>query len=456
MIRPRLTDHYGISAAQKDLSFAIPFLDEDLPLYVDPFLLWKSPSQQDNALHVTIVDAINGLGKLWLDGKRQQAVEQIVRASECPEVGFGQSRTRKGKPIGNTEGKRILQLFERIPQVRDRGLRRIETLQLLVPGVGKDRISDFSCSFIKSFLIDYTIDQCLRLGVPLQKGCSVELYDVRKQSFISAPDLQLPANPQTGEPVLLVPKRWLRFIPWINFDDYFAQHVPQDDALKAVAKLGHVEVLDFNRDHYDAVERYLAAKERSPEDCKNDPLFSQIPVSSAKAKLGELMKLPTGITDKADKRYEDLIVAMMASFLYPDCDFATDQARTDSGVSIRDLIFYNNRSHPFLRDIFDNYESRQLVFEMKNVRAIEREHINQLNRYLSGAFGRFGVLVTRNPLPRAMLANTVDLWSGQRKAIIAVTDQDVEQMVDLFETRQRPPIDVVKKKYFELEQRLPK
>jgi hypothetical protein len=456
MIRPRLTDYYGIPAVQKELSFAVPFLDEDLPLYVDPFLLWKSPSQQDNSLHVAIVDSINALGRMWLEGGRKEAIDAIIRASECGEVGLGQSRTREGKPLGKHESEQILQLFERIPQIHDHGLGRLEVLQLTSTGVGKDRISDFTCSFIKSFLIDYTIDQCDKLKIPRQKGCAVQVFSLKTKRFDNETDLTLPVNPETGKPILLVPKRWLRFIPWINFDDYFAQYVPQDDTLKGVEKLGHVEVLDFNRQHYDAVERYIEARVRSAADCKNDPLFSQIPISSAKAKLDELQKLRTGISEKADKRYEDLLVTMLSSFLYPDCDFATDQARTDSGVSIRDLIFYNNRSHEFLRDIFDTYDSRQLVFELKNVKAIEREHINQLNRYIAGSFGRFGVLVTRNALPRAMFKNTVDLWSGQRKAIISLTDQDIEQMVDVFESKQRPPLDVVKKKYFEFEKALPK
>jgi len=456
MIRPRLTDYYGIVAVQKELSFAIPFLDEDLPLYVDPFLLWKSPSQQDNSLHVAIVDSINALGRMWLDGKKGHAIDQIIRASECAEVGLGQSRTRVGKPLGKDEAEQILQVFERIPQIRDHGLNRLEVLQLTVSGIGKDRVSDFACSFVKSFLIDYTIDQCNKLSIPRQKSCDVAVFSLKTRRFDIESNLELPANPETGQPILLVPKRWLRFAPWINFDDYFGDYVPQDDTLKGVENLGHVEVLDFNRQHYDAIERYVGLKVRSAADCKNDPLFSQIPISLAKAKFGELQKLPTGISEKADKRYEDLIVSMLASFLYPDCDFATDQTRTDSGVTIRDLIFYNNRSHEFLRDIFDTYDSRQLVFELKNVKAIEREHINQLNRYVAGNFGRFGVLVTRNPLPRAMFKNTVDLWSGQRKAIISLTDQDIEQMVDVFESKQRSPLDVVKKKYFEFEKALPK
>ena len=51
LVRPRLNDYHGILMLQDKVDFAIPFLDEDIPLYVDPFLLWKSPSQMDNGLH---------------------------------------------------------------------------------------------------------------------------------------------------------------------------------------------------------------------------------------------------------------------------------------------------------------------------------------------------------------------------------------------------------------------
>ena len=41
LINPRLTDYYGIAAPQASLDFAIPFLNEDIPLCPDPFLLWR-------------------------------------------------------------------------------------------------------------------------------------------------------------------------------------------------------------------------------------------------------------------------------------------------------------------------------------------------------------------------------------------------------------------------------
>ena len=68
LIRPRLTDYYGIYLPQAELNFAIPFLEEDIPLYVDPFLLWKSPSYQDRALHNSILNSFNHLGYLAKKG----------------------------------------------------------------------------------------------------------------------------------------------------------------------------------------------------------------------------------------------------------------------------------------------------------------------------------------------------------------------------------------------------
>lgn len=41
LIRPRITDYHNILTCQSETDFAIPFLDEDIPLYVDPFLLWR-------------------------------------------------------------------------------------------------------------------------------------------------------------------------------------------------------------------------------------------------------------------------------------------------------------------------------------------------------------------------------------------------------------------------------
>src|SRR3990172_339963 len=114
LIRPRLTDYYGVSQPQSKLNFAIPFFAEDSLLYVDPFLLWKSPSQQDQALHTSVVNSFNHLGFLLKKDKRTEAIDTLILASECPEVGMGHSKTRKGKRLGAKRAQEVLSLFEAV------------------------------------------------------------------------------------------------------------------------------------------------------------------------------------------------------------------------------------------------------------------------------------------------------------------------------------------------------
>lgn len=455
LIRPRLTDCYGVFAAQADLDFAIPFLDEDIPLYLDPFMLWRSPSQQDQAMHTGLINAFNHLGVLASQGKKSEAIETLIIASECDEVGLGTSLNRKGKRIGQDKASEIIDLFETIPQYQKYGFRHFEEIQFFVEGISKDRISDISCNFLKSFLIDFTIDQCEKHHIPT-KPCNIRhKYEYRENKFIPEDSVDLPVNPENSAPIILVPKRWLRFVPWINYDEYFEKHCPQDEVSHKPEELTRVKVLNFNRQNYGVIEEYIKEKERSFEDCKNDPLFSQIPVTSAKRVFAQIKKLPTGLTDGADKEYEKLVGRLLPSLLYPNLDFAQEQARTSDGVSIRDLIFYNTRSTPLLEELMDDYESRQITFEMKNVAAIERIHVDQINRYLTEDLGKFGVFVTRNPLKKAEFNRTVNLWAGQRKVVITLTDADLEQMVEVFESKQRNPLDILNKKYVEFRRACP-
>ncbi len=455
IIRPRLTDYYNIPITQEEVDFAIPLLEEDIPLYIDPFLLWKSPSLQDNSLHTAVTNSFNHLGWLLSKGRESNAIEILIECSECSEVGLGSSKDKKGLKIGDKSARDILSLFLDIPQLNKSGFNHFEEIQMFVQGIAKDRISDITASFIKSFLIDFTLENAERYSIPLFKTESLKVYDYKTNKF-KEELLFLPQNPENGTPIILVPKRWLRYVPWINYEEYFESYYIKniDDKIEK-GELGRVKILNFNRQNYDMVQTYVVAKERVQADCINDPLFKQIPIISAKRSLTALNKLPEGKTNNADKTYEKIIAQLMASLLYPHLDFADVQSRIDSGSQIRDLIFYNNRSYPFLADIYNEYDSKQIVIEIKNVGEIEREHINQLNRYMTEPFGRFGIIITRNKIKKSMEKNLIDLWSGQRRCIITLTDEEIEMMVNIFEEKQRLPIEVIKMRYIEFQRKCP-
>lgn len=446
IIRPRLNDFYNLSLTQQEVDFAIPFLEEDIPLYVDPFLLWKSPSQQDNGLHVLLIDTFNRLGNLYLEDKNK-AINILKKVSECNEVGLGESKTKQGLSISNEFADKILSTFKDIPQINQHGFFHLEEVQLLIEGFSKDRISDISCNFIKSFLTDYTIQQTETYNIPKVKT-KISLLDYKKAEFIEE-SLELPINPNSKTPILLVPKRWLRFVPWINFDNYYKDYISTTDKLLSGKPIDRIKILEFNRKNYDQVQSYIKRKQLSQNDCRNDPLFTQIPILSSKRKLSSILSLSTGKTNNADKEYENNLCQFLASALYPELDFAQAQSRTVSGVLIRDLIFYNNTSHPLLKELSEDYASRQLVFELKNVKELNNDHIDQLNRYLNNQFGRFGIIFTRNKPPQKVFKNTIDLWSGQRKCILILDDEDLKLMAQIYEDKQRKPIDVINKKFRE-------
>ena len=330
LIRPRLTDYYGILAPQANLDFAIPFFDEDVPLYVDPFLLWRSPSQQDQTLHTGLINAFNHLGYLAKRGEENQAIDNLIAASECDEVGLGSSAKRRGKRIGRDKAQEILNLFKRSPQYFQSGFHHFEEIQFFVDGVSRDEISDITCSFLKSFLIDFTIDQCEKLGIPTQASSVPSVYNYRKNKFELQINLPLPVNPVDGKPLILVPKRWLKFVPWLNYEEYFEKYCPQDDISHKPEELTKVAVLNLNREHFGTIDYYIKAKERTSADCHNDPLFSQIPVLSARRKLQTVLRLPPGKTNDADKEYEEAIGQLLPSLFYPDLDFSQNSGENRS------------------------------------------------------------------------------------------------------------------------------
>lgn len=447
IIRPRIVDYYGIPVTQEKVSFAIPFLDEDIPLYLDPFLLWRSVSQQDIGLHSILLTLFNQLGNMYRNGNKE-SVEILIQLSECNEAGLGTSLKKKGKRISIGKSIEILELFKNIPQINNYGFMHIGSIQLLIKDISKDRISDIACNLLKSFIIDYTQAECMKYKIPMGKNY-IELFDGKK---LKNETVNLPYNPNNEEPILFIPKRWLRYTPWLNYDDYFKNSYIKEGEEKSINK---VDVLNYNRNNYGMVETYISIRERIQSDCINDPLFKQIPIISAKRIFNKINKLPTGKTNNADKQFEDYTARLLSSLMYPHLDFAQEQSRTDSGTQIRDLIFYNNCSTPFLRDLYEDYECKQIVFEMKNVHEINRDHINQLNRYLSQQFGRFGIIVTRNQPKKSILKNTIDLWSGQRRCILCITDEELELMVNVYESKQRDPIEVIKKKYVEFIRKCP-
>ncbi|PKQ37241.1 MAG: hypothetical protein CVT59_08350 [Actinobacteria bacterium HGW-Actinobacteria-1] len=455
---PRLIDVFGAEFTQEDVGFAVPKLHEDIPLYVDPFLLWVSGDPEYQSLHARVLDFFRLVSGHVRNGDAVSAAQLLAGCHEPQAMGLGYTASsRRGNNIGPGLIASILAAHEAIPQLLDGGIRHLEEMQLVVPKFAEDRLSDTASSIVKDFFIDYTHRQCKAHGIPTRKVRLGNIYSPKHKMWVPAPEAQLPFNPVDDTPILLVPLDLLRHLPWINYEHYYRSSFSTRvlPPSKRDARVAKEAVLQFNARNYVEVERYVTERERLGAQCKPDPLFQPLSLSVLKSRLKKLLALPSGSADGADREYEDLVHDILCSLLYPTLEFAESRVRTASGAHIRDLIFYNDAKTDFWRDLRDRYEARQPVFELKNVRTLETEHVNQLYRYLDKEFGRLGILVTRNPTPKSVQRNAVDLHSSKRVTVLCLDDRDLELMLAMADSG-RSPADVLKKKFIEFTRLLPK
>ncbi len=154
-IPPEVIDDYG--------AFNISIVT-DLPLFIDPFLLFNSDKQEYRKLHDQMINYLRFLRDKSLNGL---AIPALIDAWYCfSEVkqnwlGFcqtGNTGRGLGKDFATALNINLVNIF------RDFGMEKItrgshlEKLCLIKAGVGRDMISDFTTNLIKNYLLRYTED----------------------------------------------------------------------------------------------------------------------------------------------------------------------------------------------------------------------------------------------------------------------------------------------------------
>ena len=457
LVNPRLSDVFGLVIRQDEVDFVVPHLREDLPICIDPFLLWKSDRSDYQDLHRMLLAFIEQVRINVIAGRWGVAHQLLAEVREPVELGLGYATgSKRGSAIGPALRSAIIDTVREIPQLGDSGFDHLEILALIVPKVAEDRISDLTVSVLKKWFAEFTSVRCHDLEIPTREYRLVG-WDSNKLDWrpFSA---SLPYNPSDGSPVLLAPLDLLRHLPWINYPDYYKttfSHLVLE-AGRTRSAIPKPQVLAYNRANYEIVRGYVTGRESQSNACVPDPLFTPLKLDTLRRKATQLQALPTGRDGGADKKFEDLAYDLLSSLLYPELDLAKSQVRTFSGAHIRDIIFHNDGKTPFLQDLRDLYSARQIIFELKNVSSLDSEHVNQLYRYLDDEdMGKYGILLARTPPPRSVQRNIIDLHSSKRNAIIWLDDSDIDLMVQMLDSGRRP-IDVLRKKYVEFTRQLPK
>ncbi|MFZ3137703.1 MAG: hypothetical protein WA126_09985 [Thermodesulfovibrionales bacterium] len=220
-VSPKVLDKYG--------AFNISLVT-DLPLFIDPFLLFNSKKKEYRQLHDDIIKYLRFLKDKSTAGTVSTGLlKSWYHFSEVKEnwLGFcasGNTGRGLGKDFARALNDNLRNLFTDFGSERVTKGSHLEKLCLIKDGVGKDTISDFTTNLIKEYLLKYTetfakkhIDKSLRREMAVERvSFNYETESWQSDGF----DLPVFKNKY----VLLSPKEILtKDETWINKPDFFRQ-----------------------------------------------------------------------------------------------------------------------------------------------------------------------------------------------------------------------------------------
>jgi hypothetical protein len=240
------SDQFKIDAAVVDdyKAFDVSLIS-DLPLFIDPFLLFNSDRPEYQRLHNELIRYLIFLRDKAIQGP---VSDGLLRSWYCfPEV----KQTWLGFSLKGNEGRglgidfarslhaNLHEIFENFGSERITKGSHIEKVCLIKDGIGRDNISDFVTNLIKDFLCTYTQEFAQQVLRPEQRRSvaitgAVFNYDTE---IWQTKTYSLPWT--SGDFVLLTPKDMLtRDETWINKRDLIRgfHEIPKaisDDQLRA-------------------------------------------------------------------------------------------------------------------------------------------------------------------------------------------------------------------------------
>lgn len=262
-------------------------LINDLPVFIDPFLLFNSDNPEYQHLHDEIIKYIGFLRDMSEAGTISKGL--VRHWFLFPEVkqnwlGFskvGNGGSGLGPDFANALNENLSNIFNDFGSEKITKSSHLEKLCLIKEGVGRDSISDFTTNLIKSYLCEYTQDFAQKyIDSSRTKAVMIPHAEFNyKTRRWTSKKYTLPYI--DGDYVLLTPKDILtKDEAWINkhdiigdFDDiiaaipnvelrdqvneYFLRRVPEDAKQREINEA----IAKTLRNFPELIDRYIRLKE---------------------------------------------------------------------------------------------------------------------------------------------------------------------------------------------------
>lgn len=152
-VAPALLEDYG--------AFDVSLIN-DLPLFIDPFLLFNSRNPDYQRLHDEIIDYLRFLRDRSIPGSPDPGLLRAwYQFGEVKQtwLGFSQQGNRGsglGPDFARALHENLATIFTNFGEEKVTRGSHLEKVCLVSEGVGRDNISDFTTNLIKEYLLEYT------------------------------------------------------------------------------------------------------------------------------------------------------------------------------------------------------------------------------------------------------------------------------------------------------------
>lgn len=222
------TDYFKVSSDTLEEYGAFDIsLVNDLPLFIDPFLLFNSKKHEYQQLHQEIIAYLRFLRSQSTSTNISQGLIDTwyrfpeVRQTWLGYSGIGNYGRGLGQDFASALHTNLHKIFSNFGSETVTRSSHLEKLCLIKSGVGRDNISDFATNLIKRYLLEYT-QEFARQHISPKLLNTFSIPKVRfnyvTQSWVTEA-FELPTH--ENDYVLLTPKDLLtRNETWINNSDF--------------------------------------------------------------------------------------------------------------------------------------------------------------------------------------------------------------------------------------------
>jgi hypothetical protein len=183
---PTFSQAFALEKTQGELDFVDVLLDKDNPLFVDPFAISQRPDRWSQECREILAAFFQAVVDRIRAGRKQDAIDLLSRLREPNETRLGYSEGRpRGAGIGTLQAQDIYEALAGSTAIKTGFVSSLEECELMVEGIGRDKISDLTTNVIRAKLAEYTRDQSVLHGVPLSNVALGQCFDANATTWVA-------------------------------------------------------------------------------------------------------------------------------------------------------------------------------------------------------------------------------------------------------------------------------